>query len=66
VGVAIGLAAAAGVTRLMASLLFDVQPVDVWTYAVVAVALTAVAALASYLPARKAAGVDPSEALAAE
>jgi predicted permease len=66
VGVAIGLAAAAGVTRLMASLLFDVQPVDAWTYAVVAAALTAVAALASYLPARKAARVDPSEALAAE
>jgi ABC-type antimicrobial peptide transport system permease subunit len=66
VGVAIGLAVAAGVTRLMASLLFDVRPVDVWTYAIVAAALTAVAALASYLPARKAAGVDPAEALAAE
>jgi predicted permease len=66
IGVVIGLGAAAAVTRLMASLLFDVQPLDALTYAFVAVLLTAVAALASYVPARKAAGVDPAEALAAE
>jgi ABC-type antimicrobial peptide transport system permease subunit len=66
VGVALGLAAAAGVTRLMASLLHGVQPVDVLTYAAVAVLLTMVAAIASYLPARRAAAVDPAEALAAE
>jgi predicted permease len=66
VGIVIGLGAAAAITRLMASLLFDVRPVDAWTYAVVAAALTAVAALASWLPARRAARVDPAEALAAE
>jgi predicted permease len=66
VGVVLGLGAAAGVTRLMASLLFGVQPLDVLTYAAVAVLLTFVAALASYLPARRAAAVDPAEALAAE
>jgi putative ABC transport system permease protein len=65
-GIAIGLGAAAIVTRLMASLLFEVQPLAGLTYAFVAVLLTAVAALASYLPARKAASVDPAEALAAE
>ena len=66
VGVAIGLAAAAGVTRLMTSLLFDVRPVDAWTYVVAAAVLTVVAALASWLPARRAARVDPAEALTAE
>jgi ABC-type antimicrobial peptide transport system permease subunit len=66
VGVAIGLVAAAGVTRLMASVLFDVRPLDLPTYAAVAMLLTLAAALASYLPARKASAVDPAEALAAE
>jgi ABC-type antimicrobial peptide transport system permease subunit len=65
-GIAVGLAAAAGVTRLMASLLYEVEPVDPLTYAVVAVALVAVAALASYVPARRASAVDPAESLAAE
>ena len=62
----IGLVAAAGVTRLMASLLYDVQAVDPLTYAAVAAGLIAVAALASYLPARRASAVDPAESLAAE
>ncbi len=66
VGIAVGLLAAVGVTRLMQSLLFGVQPVDATTYAAVAVLLTAIAALASWLPARRAAAVDPAEALAAE
>jgi predicted permease len=66
VGVAIGLGAAVAVTRLMASLLYAVEPTDVVTYAGVAVLLAVVAALASYLPARRAAKVDPAEALAAE
>jgi ABC-type lipoprotein release transport system permease subunit len=43
-----------------------VRPLDVPTYAAVAVLLTLAAALASYLPARKASAVDPAEALAAE
>jgi putative ABC transport system permease protein len=66
VGIAIGLGAAFGVTRLMESLLYSVAPTDVVTYAGVAVFLTVVAALASYIPARRASGVDPAEALAAE
>jgi predicted permease len=65
-GIAAGLVAAAGVTRLMASLLYEVEPVDPLTYAGVAAALIGVAALASYLPARRASAVDPSESLAAE
>jgi predicted permease len=66
VGVVLGLGAAIGVTRLMESLLFGVQPVDVLTYAAVAALLTVIAALASWLPARRASAVDPAEALAAE
>jgi predicted permease len=65
-GIAVGLLAAFGVTRLMASLLFGVQPIDAPTYAAVAVLLAAVAALASWLPARRAARVDPAGVLQAE
>ncbi len=63
IGVAVGLAAAAGLTRLMASLLFGVSPLDPVTFAGVAAALAAVALLASWLPARRAARVDPVVAL---
>ncbi|HEX5048253.1 MAG TPA: ABC transporter permease [Gammaproteobacteria bacterium] len=66
IGIALGLVAALAVTRLLASLLYGVQPTDAMTYASVALVLTAVAALASWLPARRAAAVDPAEALAAE
>jgi predicted permease len=66
IGVVIGLAAAAGVTRLMTSLLYEVQAVDPLTYAAVAAGLIGVAALASYLPARRASSVDPAESLAAD
>jgi predicted permease len=66
VGVLVGLGAAAGVTRFMGALLYGVRPLDPFTYAAVAVALSAVAVLASWLPARRAAAVDPAEALAAE
>jgi predicted permease len=62
-GVAIGLAAAAGVTRLMSSLLFGVQPIDVPTFAGVAVALSLIALIASWLPAHRASTVDPVVAL---
>jgi predicted permease len=65
-GVATGLLAAFGMTRLMSSLLYGVNPVDVVTYVTVAVGITAVVLFASYLPARKAAAVDPLEALRAE
>jgi ABC-type antimicrobial peptide transport system permease subunit len=66
VGVVIGLVVAAGVTRLMTSLLYEVQAVDPLTYAAVAAGLIGVAALASWLPARRASSVDPAESLAAE
>ncbi len=66
VGVLIGLAGAASVTRFMGALLYGVGPLDPLTYAAVALALTAAAVLASWLPARRAAAVDPAEALTAE
>jgi predicted permease len=62
-GVAIGLAAAVLMTRLMAQLLYGVQASDPLTYVTVAAGLGAVALLASMLAARRAAGVDPAEAL---
>lgn len=66
IGVACGLGAALALMRLMASLLFRVSPVDPITYGAVALGLVATAALASYLPSRRAAVVDPVEALRAE
>jgi ABC-type antimicrobial peptide transport system permease subunit len=65
-GLALGLAAAAGLTRLMSSLLFGVNPFDPVTYGVSAVALGSIALVASYLPARRAAGLDPVIALRGE
>jgi predicted permease len=65
-GVAIGLVAAASLTRLMSSLLFGIAPMDPLTYAAVPVFLLSAALLASYLPARRAAAVDPVETLKAE
>lgn len=66
VGAAIGLVAAAGLMRLMKSLLFGISPFDPLTYAAVPVVLVAAAVLASYVPARRAAAVDPVEALKSE
>jgi predicted permease len=66
VGVACGLIAAVLLMRLMSSLLFNVNPVDPVTYGVVSLGLAATAWLASYLPSRRAASVDPVEALRAE
>jgi predicted permease len=65
-GASLGLVAAAGLTRLMSSLLFGVSAFDPLTYAAVAALLVAAAALASYLPARRAAAVDPVQALRAD
>jgi putative ABC transport system permease protein len=64
--VAFGLAAAAVLTRLMSSLLFNISPVDPVTYAAVSIGLVGAAAAASYLPARRASALDPVEALRAE
>jgi predicted permease len=66
IGVVVGLGVAVGVTQLMTSLLYEVQAVDPLTYAAVAAGLIGVAALASWLPARRASAVDPAESLAAE
>ncbi|HTJ24289.1 MAG TPA: ABC transporter permease [Gemmatimonadaceae bacterium] len=63
VGVAIGLASALGVTRLLRGMLYDVSPTDPLTLASTCIALLAVALIASWLPARRAAGVDPAVAL---
>ncbi len=65
-GAACGLAAAFAPTRLMKSLLFDVSPSDPMTYLAVSAGLVLATMLASYLPARRAATVDPAEALRAE
>ncbi len=65
-GIVLGIGVAYLLSRLMASLLFGVSPVDPVTYGAVSSALMAVVLLASYLPARKAAGVDPTEALKRE
>jgi putative ABC transport system permease protein len=63
VGLCIGVAAALVVTRWMSSVLFDVKPIDPLTFAAVAAVLTAVAFLASYIPARRAMRIDPIVAL---
>jgi predicted permease len=66
VGAVLGLVAAAGLTRLMSSLLFKTAALDPVTYAVVSAVLILAAALASYFPARRATAVDPVEALRTE
>ncbi|MGP8250415.1 MAG: ADOP family duplicated permease [Terracidiphilus sp.] len=65
-GAAIGLVAAAGLMRLIKALLFGISPLDPLTFIAVPLILGAAAALASYLPARRAAAIDPVEALRAE
>jgi predicted permease len=66
IGTAVGIGAAAALMRLMRTLLFGISPLDPVTFAAVPVVLVAAAALASYLPARRTAAVDPVEALRAE
>jgi len=63
IGLAIGLVIALGAAQLIAKLLFGVNPIDVATFSGVALLLAAVAALACYLPARRATKVDPLVAL---
>jgi putative ABC transport system permease protein len=66
VGLAIGLAAAAATTRYLQSLLFGLTATDWSTFVAATVMFTVVAAVASYLPARRALRIDPSVALRAE
>jgi putative ABC transport system permease protein len=66
IGIACGIAGAVALTRVLGSLLFDVNPLDPLTYAAVSLGLIAAAILASYLPALRAMDVDPVEALRAD
>jgi putative ABC transport system permease protein len=66
IGIAIGIAGAVALTGLVKSMLFEVPPTDILTFSGVGLALLAAAALASYLPARRAAAVDPNMALRAD
>jgi len=66
IGAAIGLASAAGATRLMAALLFGVSALDPATYVAVAAVIGLAALMAAYLPARRATRIDPLDALRAE
>ena len=66
IGVGVGIIGALALTRLMQSLLFEVSPTDVLTYVIVAPTLVLVATLATWIPARRAAGVSPAVALRSE
>ena len=66
VGVVVGLVAAAGLGRLMSSVLFGVEPMDPASHVAAVGVIVAAAALASYVPARRAAKIDPIETLRAE
>jgi predicted permease len=66
IGVAVGLAAAVAMSRLLESFLFEVRPLDPPTYVAVLALLLVAVALAAYVPARRAAKLDPVETLRAE
>lgn len=66
VGVILGLSAAAAATRLLATMLFEVRPIDAQVYLGVAGLVGLVTLLAGYLPARRASGLDPVELLKSE
>ncbi len=65
-GVVVGLFAAAGLTRLLTTMLFETEPLDPWTFGATAAVLLLVATLASWVPARRGTRVAPIEALRAE
>jgi putative ABC transport system permease protein len=66
IGVVAGLVAAAGLTRVLATMLYETDPIEPWTFATTALVLIAVATLASYIPARRGTRVAPVQALRAE
>jgi putative ABC transport system permease protein len=66
IGIVAGLVAAAGLTRLLDTMLYETEPRDPWTFAATAVVLVIVATLASYIPARRGTRVAPVEALRSE
>ena len=63
IGVAMGAVAALGLTRTIAALLFDVNPLDPLTFGIVALVIAAAALAACYVPARRATATDPLAAL---
>jgi ABC-type antimicrobial peptide transport system permease subunit len=65
-GVVLGLLGAAALSRIMASQLYGVEAIDPSTFALVAVVLSSVAMVATYIPAHRAARIDPMTALQAE
>jgi len=65
-GIALGVAAAFGLTRVMTSMLVGVEPTDPPTFAAMALLFLVIATVASWLPARRAAGLDPTTALRVE
>lgn len=66
IGVVIGVVAAVGVTRVLESLLFGIQAIDVSTFLGMSGVMVVVGLIASYVPARKASSVDPIRSLRAE
>jgi ABC-type antimicrobial peptide transport system permease subunit len=62
-GMAVGLAGAAATTRYLEAMLFGVSPLDGVTFVAASIVLAAIAALAAFIPARRAASIDPSSAL---
>jgi putative ABC transport system permease protein len=62
-GLVLGIVAALSLTRLLASLLYDVAPSDPWTFVAVALGLLAAVAAACLLPARRAVSIDPMNVL---
>jgi predicted permease len=66
VGLVVGLVGAVLLSRYMTSMLFELKPTDPWAYLVVSLLLAAVAAVACYLPARRASRIDPNDALRTE
>jgi ABC-type antimicrobial peptide transport system permease subunit len=65
-GLVVGMAAGGALTRLMSALLFGISPLDLVTFTTVAAVLGLAAVLACYLPAQRASGVNPIEALRSE